>query len=86
MKIEALRFIDGQYGEQDRSILLIDGKKRVNIGNLCECPEDAIIGRGLIDADDIMSYMEEAYKLGGKGKEVIFSSRKITADELEELE
>jgi len=48
MKIEALRFTDEKYGEQDMSILLIDGKNSLSVGNLCECPEDATIDRDLI--------------------------------------
>ena len=85
MKIEALRFIDEKYGEQDMSILLIDGKNSLSVGNLCECPEDATIDRGLIDADQVMEYMKKAYKLGKENINIEFISRNITADELEEL-
>lgn len=41
------------------------------VGPLCECPEDAIIGRSLISCDDIVSYMRKAYEAGRNGEEFV---------------
>ena len=35
--------------------------KHVHIGDLSECPEDAIIGRDLIDGHDILRYIQMGY-------------------------
>ena len=41
--------------------LHINGKRVESCGPLCECPEDAIIGRSLISCGDIMSRMKQVY-------------------------
>lgn len=38
------------------------------VGPLCECPEDAIIGRDLISCDTIINYMRMAYEAGVNGE------------------
>lgn len=39
----------------------------VSVFPLCEMPEDAIIGRGLLDCEDIVIWMERAYNAGLAG-------------------
>ncbi len=51
-------------GVVDRQSLSIDEKHIVTVGDLSECPEDAIIGRDLIDCHQIVCYMRKAYDAG----------------------
>lgn len=44
---------------------------REYVGPLCECPEDAIIGRDLISCYIIIKYMKMAYEAGKNGEEFI---------------
>ena len=55
--------------------LFINGKLRESVSPLCECPEDAIIGRGLISCDDIIDYMKMAYEAGKAGETLDISDR-----------
>lgn len=41
---------------------------------LCECPEDAIIGRDLISCGTIINYMKMAYEAGKNGEELIIEN------------
>ena len=41
------------------------------VGPLCECPEDAIIGRDLISCSTIIEYMKKAYEAGVDGEPFI---------------
>lgn len=41
------------------------------VGPLCECPEDAIIGRDLISCGAIIGYMKQAYEAGKNGEEFV---------------
>ena len=41
------------------------------VGPLCECPEDAIIGRDLISCSTIIDYMKQAYEAGVDGEPFI---------------
>jgi len=58
---------DGDYGDT-REWLIINGKQRLCVGPLCECPEDAIIGRDLVSCNDVVNYMKEAYDAAKKGE------------------
>jgi hypothetical protein len=49
--------------------LEVDGQGVVSIYPLCDCPEDAIIGRILVSGDDIISLMRSAYEEGLAGGE-----------------
>ncbi len=46
--------------------LWIDGKHFLTVGSLCECPEDAIIGRALIPCTTIAELMEMAHRKGNE--------------------
>lgn len=48
--------------------LSINGKDRCSVYPLCDCPEDAIIGRNLISCDEISGYMKEAFDAGARGE------------------
>lgn len=55
-----------------RQELVIDGKERQYVGPLCECPEDAIIGRDLVSCRDIADFMKEAFEAGKRDEEWLF--------------
>lgn len=51
----------------DRQSVVDDGKTIFSVCNLCECPEDAIIGRDLFDAHDFVRAVEYGMKLAKDG-------------------
>ena len=55
--------------DSERQRMKIDGKHRLTVAALCECPEDAIIGRDLVSCRAVSSYMREAYEAGKRGDE-----------------
>lgn len=61
-----------RHGEVSQN-LYIDNKNVESIYSLSESPEDAIIGRSLIDGNDIIHYMTLAYDAGKKGESFIVS-------------
>lgn len=65
---------DEDYGISD-DMLVLDGtgKKvcRKSVHSLCECPEDAVIGRGLISCGMIIDLMKLAYQAGKNGEEFV---------------
>ena len=61
--------------------LYIDDKPVIYIYPLCECPEDAIIGRGLVSGPDIINRMRGAYEAGKKGEEFEVETIKLEQDE-----
>jgi len=52
-----------------RETMFIDGKERLHVQALCDCPEDAIIGRNLVSCSQVSRYMREAYEAGKAGQE-----------------
>lgn len=44
-----------------------DGHWLFSVSNLCECPEDAIIGRDLFDAEDYIRAVKFGIELAQKG-------------------
>jgi len=48
----------------------IDGKNRLSVYPLNECPEDATIERGLISCVEIAELMKAAYEAGKCGEEL----------------
>lgn len=66
MKVELQ--ISVNYNDMERHTLLIDDKEVEYITDLSECPEDAHIGRDLVDGNDIIRYMKLAYEAGKAGE------------------
>lgn len=64
-----------------RESLTIDGKERLWVGPLCDCPEDAIIGRSLVSCSDVASYMQQAYEAGQRGEEFEIVTEAMGEDE-----
>ncbi|MFA4971818.1 MAG: hypothetical protein WC683_04345 [bacterium] len=60
-----------QSGERDyytHQRMKVNGKEKLSIGPLCECPEDAIVGRSLVDCDQVLDLMREAHAAGARGE------------------
>lgn len=51
-----------------RHTVSADGKQIASIADLCECPEDAIIGRDLLDGDDVIRFIKLGYEAAKKGE------------------
>lgn len=66
MKVR-LNITTDRHDMQDHT-LYVNDKHVESIGTLSECPEDACIGRSLIDGDDIIKYMRLAYEAGKAGE------------------
>ena len=56
------------YESQDMLIKDRQGTTGVTVLPLCECPEDAIIGRSLTSCAEIAELMERAYNAGVLGE------------------
>ena len=48
--------------------LHVDGERRMGMGNLEDCPEDASLGRGLNDVFCVVDLMKLAYEAGKNGE------------------
>jgi hypothetical protein len=75
MKVELFVAIDKYEGDESH-VLKINGEQVDSIYNLAECPEDARIGRDLIDGRDIYEYIKMGYEAGKAGEELIFEELK----------
>jgi hypothetical protein len=67
--VKVKSWLDSDYCMHDT--LEVDGKQIFGVHPLCECPEDAIIGRDLISSSDIASFLED-FLIKHKGKKVKF--------------
>ena len=77
MKIEI--GIGKDSDDYERQSMIIDGKHRLSVGALCECPEDAIIGRDLVSCKRVYLFMREAYEAGKRGEE--FTMTEVVLDD-----
>lgn len=48
--------------------MYFDGKEQKVVRDLSDCPEDAVIGRDLVDCHDLYLYMEKGYQLALAGE------------------
>lgn len=65
---------ENDYGISDDMSVLDDTGKQIayeSVYPLCECPEDAVIGRSLISCSRIISLMKLAYQAGKNGEEFV---------------
>ena len=69
MRVE-VKTSQSKYG-YSRNVVLVDDKKIAHIQDLSESPEDAIIGRDLIDGNDIVRYIEMGYAAAKRGEELL---------------
>jgi hypothetical protein len=47
------------YNDFTHEKLLVDGKRVFSVHPLCECPEDAIIGRDLLSCGDVADFLAD---------------------------
>lgn len=69
MDIEIKCWVDNDYGNTTHG-MKINGKHALTVGGLSECPEDAIIGRDLVDCCQVSQFMAEAHKAGVAGEKL----------------
>lgn len=70
MDIEIKHWTDTNYCGGDIESMKINGKNRLTVSSLSECPEDAIIGRDLVDCCQISRFMADAHKAGSEGEKL----------------
>lgn len=75
MKIELKEGED--YNSSPIHELYINDKNYVRIHDLGECPEDANIGRDLIDGNDLIKYIKLGYEAGKNGELLEFVYSKL---------
>jgi hypothetical protein len=78
MKVEVISTTDIDGYERER--MIINGKESVNVGPLCECPEDAIIGRDLISCIEILDLMRIAFEAGKSGESLDGTIKEVPID------
>jgi hypothetical protein len=57
---------DEDYARHEE--MKIDGKGSLSVHPLCECPEDAIIGRDLVSCCEVAELMAKAHEAGKRGE------------------
>ena len=76
MKIE---LVISEYDEYECSHeVFVDEKSIAGVHNLYECPEDAIIGRDLLDGNHVIEFIKLGYNAAKRGEEleVIITTKK----------
>lgn len=68
MNIEIKHWTDTNYCGGDTETMEINNKHRLSVSSLSECPEDAIIGRNLVDCCQVSKFMAEAFEAGKNGE------------------
>lgn len=64
--------VDGYDSRAEQMDVYDPNGKRIGgeyVSPLCECPEDAIIGRSLVSCATIIDYMRKAYEAGKNGED-----------------
>lgn len=69
---------DEQY-EDEMEVFTKEGESihRFRVHSLCDCPEDAIVGRDLIPCWQIVALMKVAHMIGKKGEELEIEELKL---------
>lgn len=55
-----------------RQTLFANDEEIANVNDLQDCPEDAIIGRDLVDCNDIQEWIRYGYDAAKRGDELVF--------------
>ena len=68
MILEVIIIEENEYEENHRQEIKCENEKLYfSVSNLCEYPEDAIIGRDLFDASDYIKALNRGIELANKG-------------------
>ena len=74
-----------QYAEDgdgaSREKLLVDGKSKMYVGPLWECPEDATLERDLVGPSNFVNLLQEIIE-NHNGKQIKFEYEKVELEEL----
>lgn len=79
MKIELI--VRKDCNDMEVHEVIVDDKDVASIRDLSECPEDAHIGRDLIDGRDIIRFIQLGYEKGKAGEEIEIMERFEEDDE-----
>jgi hypothetical protein len=75
MKIKLVKGVSYYDDTPTHDVLVLNDQNNLEvnyfISSLCECSEDAIIGRDLIDGYDLIKIAKLAYEAGKNGEELI---------------
>jgi hypothetical protein len=77
-----IRSAQDKYDYRSGQSMLIDDKEMLSIYDLSDCPEDARIGRDLVDCNRVFDFMKRAYLAGKNGEELLFSEETVEWDDL----
>ena len=72
-----LKISTNEYDDTPTHNLEINGEESATITSLSECPEDAIVGRDLIDGKDIIKYIKMGFEAGKRNEELIIEEVKL---------
>lgn len=72
---------EDSYGCLRHERMKVDGKNSLSVHPLCECPEDAIIGRDLVGCCDVADLMQMAHAAGIAGEPFICDVIDVEGDE-----
>lgn len=50
--------------------VFVDDKKIAHISPFTDCPEDAIIGRDLLDGNDVIKFIKMGYEAAKRGEDI----------------
>ena len=84
MKI-TLQIYENKYNGHSAHEVLIDEKHKWSIHSLSECPEDAIIGRDLIDGNDLIAAIKLGYEAAKRGDTLDITKTYSLEDEEDDL-
>lgn len=78
--------VDYTYDEdicEDTRQQIVDKDNEIyfSVNNLCDCPEDAIIGRDLFDATDYINTLNKGIELAQKGYSKVIAKRYCDVEE-----
>lgn len=71
MKINKIILKENTDWENPSQALYINDKRSYSVCNLNEYPEDAIIGRDLIDCYDLLEMLKLGYEMHKNGEELV---------------
>lgn len=80
--VEVFSWTDNDWATHE--VLRVNGKDAFGVHPLCECPEDAIIGRDLVSCSDIAGFLKN-FLVENQDKKIKFEYKEISSEESEEI-
>ena len=77
------KHIEGEYNSAYELKAIRDGKEILSLyaSDLSECPEDAILGRSLNFAYDVINFFKLGYEAAKNNEEVIYESETVKEED-----